>query len=153
MFRSGLAMLLAWLALPVAGADIYKWTDAQGNVHYGDKPVHGATVQPFKPMLDKNAEAHALELRRQAAEQDAHKRLQESKARESALSEEAKRAEAARIKADNCRRARANLERLQRPHMRLRKADATGQLHLLDETGRQTEIDRAQRTILENCAN
>ena len=37
MFRHGLVLLLAILALPAA-AEIYKWTDAQGKVHYGDQP-------------------------------------------------------------------------------------------------------------------
>lgn len=37
-------LLLALLVLPaVLGETLYKWVDAQGNVHYSDKPQPGAT--------------------------------------------------------------------------------------------------------------
>ena len=32
----------AFAAAPVAQADVYKWKDASGNVHYGDQPANGA---------------------------------------------------------------------------------------------------------------
>lgn len=32
-------ILFLFMALPV-NAGVYKWTDEQGNVHYGDKPVN-----------------------------------------------------------------------------------------------------------------
>lgn len=31
-------LLLTLLALPVMAAGVYRWTDAQGNVHYSDQP-------------------------------------------------------------------------------------------------------------------
>ena len=31
-------LLLILLAMPVVAADVYRWTDAQGNVHYSDLP-------------------------------------------------------------------------------------------------------------------
>lgn len=35
--RMGL-MVLLWLATPPAYADIYKWVDKDGNIHFGDRP-------------------------------------------------------------------------------------------------------------------
>ena len=32
----------AFAAAPAAQADVYKWKDASGNVHYGDQPANGA---------------------------------------------------------------------------------------------------------------
>ncbi|QIZ78311.1 DUF4124 domain-containing protein [Ferrimonas lipolytica] len=43
-------LMLLLLALP-ASAEIYKWVDADGKIHYGDKPVAGAEkVVPKEPM-------------------------------------------------------------------------------------------------------
>ena len=41
--------LMFGLALSVAaGAGVYTWTDAQGHVHYSDKPVTGAQTIDIK---------------------------------------------------------------------------------------------------------
>lgn len=46
---------LLCLALPDAHADIYRWTDASGKVHFTDKPVEGArSVNPRKPVVIRN---------------------------------------------------------------------------------------------------
>ena len=54
-------VIVLLLAAPiVAGAEIYKWTDAQGRVHFSDKPVdkNGKTeiveVKDYKPGTDEN---------------------------------------------------------------------------------------------------
>jgi len=44
-----LLLLLAMLALPLAAAaDIYRWTDAQGKVHYSDSPPPEAKAKQVK---------------------------------------------------------------------------------------------------------
>ncbi len=54
-------LIVMLLAAPmVANAEIYKWTDAQGRVHFSDKPVdkNGRTeiveVNDYKPGTDEN---------------------------------------------------------------------------------------------------
>lgn len=42
-----LAALLAFAATPAA-PQVFKWTDAQGKVHYGDKPPEDAKTQQIK---------------------------------------------------------------------------------------------------------
>ena len=37
-FMQRVFILLLFIVLPV-NAGVYKWTDEQGNVHYGDKPI------------------------------------------------------------------------------------------------------------------
>lgn len=152
MLRPGLLLLLALLAAP-AGADIYKWTDAKGDVHYGDQPPSSTTPEQFKPRTSEAAEARAVEARRQAADQAARRRLEQVKARETANKELAAHEEESRRMAENCQRARANLEMLQRANMRLSTVDAQGQTRVLDAAARQVEMERATRTISENCAN
>lgn len=41
----GLVALLAGLAMPIAGADTYKWVDKQGQVHYTDTPPAGVPYE------------------------------------------------------------------------------------------------------------
>lgn len=41
------ALLLLMLALP-AHAQVYKWTDANGTVHYSDRPQDGVVAKPLK---------------------------------------------------------------------------------------------------------
>ena len=38
MFLRRFALALALIAATAAGAQVYKWTDASGKTHYGDKP-------------------------------------------------------------------------------------------------------------------
>ena len=41
--------LLTLLVLPLAvQAQVYKWRDAAGNIHYGDQPPAGTPAQPRK---------------------------------------------------------------------------------------------------------
>ncbi len=52
------ALLLA-TTMPAAQAEIYKWTDAEGRVHFGDRPVdkkQGAAVEvrDYKPGTDES---------------------------------------------------------------------------------------------------
>ena len=152
MFRPGMFIMLALLALP-AGADIYKWTDAQGKVHYGDQPPSNIPPEPFTPRISKAAEARAMEARRQSADEAARKRIEEAKTREALAGEQAAKAEETRRRTEACQRARGNLELLQRAHMRLRTVDAHGNTRLLDAADRQVEIERAQKLMRENCAN
>lgn len=152
MLHPGIMLLLAMLAAP-AGADIYKWTDAQGEVHYGDQPPSRTTPEQFNPRTSEASEARAVEARRQAADQATRKRLEQVKTREAASKQLAANEEEVRRKAENCQRARANLEMLQRANMRLSTVDSQGQTRVLDATARQTEMERASRTISENCAN
>ena len=49
-FRLLLAVLL--IGPLSAGAEIYKWTDAQGRLHYSDKPPPGAKAKPVRVMIN-----------------------------------------------------------------------------------------------------
>lgn len=150
MLHPGVILLLALLAAP-AGAEIYKWTDAQGEIHYGDQPPSSTTPKPFHLQTSEAAEVRAAEARRQAADQAARKRLEQGKAREAASKQLAANEEEARRKAENCQRARANLEMLQRANLRLTTVDSQGQTRVLDAAARQAEMERASQAIAENC--
>ncbi len=57
-----LALLLA-LAVPAASAQIYKWVDEKGQVHYGEKPPAGSKPSAVKPPpAQSNAPARGEDL-------------------------------------------------------------------------------------------
>lgn len=43
------------LLVPSASAEIYKWVDAQGNVHFGDKPLDTKDASQAKPVELRNS--------------------------------------------------------------------------------------------------
>lgn len=151
MIRPALALLLVLLAWP-AGAEIYKWKDANGKVHYGDHPPTNTTPGQFTPRKAKEAEAQGEIARRKAADQAIRQRMEQAKAQEEEQRQLAEREAAARL-AENCQRVRNNLDMLQRPNMRLTVLDARGQEQLMDDSTRRAETERALRDLAEHCSN
>ncbi len=58
--------LLLTLAVPVASAQVYKWVDEKGRVHYGEKPPAGSKASALKPPTPpQDASAKAQDLQSQ----------------------------------------------------------------------------------------
>jgi hypothetical protein len=58
-----LVFLTCFLAIATVHADVYKWVDDQGKVHYSDAPPRGAASQKIEipmsaPPQGENAEEH-----------------------------------------------------------------------------------------------
>jgi hypothetical protein len=141
------ALLLLCLSVPLtAAAQAYKWTDATGRVHYSDQPptdrvkaVKGAPA----PAQDANAARQAL------AEKDLafkKRRADAAKAKEKAD----KDAETARVKHENCERARSTLATLDQ-NGRTYTSDSYGQRNYMSEQQRADARANAQRFMAENC--
>jgi hypothetical protein len=126
-------LLLCALLLPaLASAQIYRWTDAQGRVHFGEQPG-GSNAQP-------------VEVKPQVVERDAATREREERAQA-----QAQAAEAQAKRASECRELRNNLAQIQRG----------GRYFVGDEQGNRTyisdeELDSARSRlstrIAERCS-
>lgn len=67
--RYSFLVLLLALAVPVASAQVYKWVDEKGRVHYGEKPPAGSKSSALKPpAAPPNAPAKAQDLQSQELE-------------------------------------------------------------------------------------
>lgn len=145
----------AALAVTVGGGamanEIYKWTDEDGNVHYGDRPSD-----------TQNEELMALSYRRtdpNAVQQQIQKQADAiaagQEARDAAI-EEAKTAEAkADEAAENkkkCESYRARLQTLIESR-RLYREDENGERVYLDEQQTQDARQRVEELIAEHCAS
>jgi len=150
---SRLAIATICLAASCAFAsDVYKWTDEDGNVHYGDRPVAGSERMDI---VSRPTNPAAISARRDNAavvEPDAAPAEEQSAApEENKRPSRAERNQQRREKAENCAEAR---ERLQR-HLvarRMYRVDENGERVYYDDAEIQAAKDRAQQAVDEFCA-
>lgn len=154
MKRKQIALACAVAALIVApGApanEIYKWTDADGNVHYEDRPS-GAPTEERIDVAYRRTDNSAVQ-KRIAARVDAQAARAEEKSAAAAAEKEAAEnaaAEAERQKA--CERSRARLESYLQAR-RLYRTDAAGERVYLDDEQREEARRKAEEQIAEFCS-
>lgn len=131
---------LSALLIGVAHADIYRWTDAQGRVHYGDQPPASGAQKideppPPSPLSpeEANAQLEAIRAKREAANEDA------AKAREEKAQIDAKRQQ----RADACKTLRMQLDDMQAAR---RIRDPDGHWYSGDERiKKQQELEKSLR--------
>jgi hypothetical protein len=143
--------LLTLLLLPLAAqAQVYKWRDATGKIHYSDKPPAGTPAQGRKlgPANSVNDDMPAA--RRTAADQRLDAATRASDAKEKAASAERERAEDAQ-RDQACERARVNLQGLESGQIRFRMG-TDGEREGLDGAVRETELHEARRSVDANCS-
>ncbi len=128
---------------------IYKWIDADGNVHYEDRPSGAATEERMTltyTRTDNDAVEQRIQMRHDT--QSAH---QEAKAvaAEKARSEEDQRAEAA-AQQKQCENYRGKLETLTQAR-RLYREDENGERVYLDDSEQLEARQRTQDLVQEFC--
>ncbi|WP_457977598.1 DUF4124 domain-containing protein [Ectopseudomonas composti] len=132
-------LLIAALLPTLATAEIYRWTDEQGRVHFGQRPVAGAETVQVKP---------------QVVERDAHTREREARsqrfydARREEQQQAAVSAAAQREKRDNeCRDLRRRLAQIPEGFNYYRTDTNGERIYYSDE-----ETDTARRQLRERIA-
>src|SRR3569623_807461 len=144
--HAGRLLFLGALAVSAhAHAELYKWTDAQGKVHYTDQPP------PLKAQVIKNSTAGQADITSQAThsldakDQAYQKRRKEADA---ARAKADKDAEQARVQRENCDKARNNLSTLQNTP-RVYTPDAAGQRTYMDDAARASALANRQKAVSE----
>ena len=145
-------LLLA--AAPIAMAEVYRWVDEDGVVNYsqlkpeGQKGERATAVDTRASRLPRSAETETSS----EAEADGPKLTEaQQKMLDDLKAKEAEReAQVAEIRADNCDKSRAVLDRLTRSNRIRVRADGGGE-RVMAEDERQRRIDEAQRGIATNC--
>lgn len=129
-----------------AGAELNKWIDEQGRVHYSDRPPAGVEATPVRaapppasaPAPSKSYVEREAELRKASqsqAETSASSALQQANAE---------------IEKANCNAARQTLRSLQQEG-RIVEFDAQGERRYLEDDERQRRIAEAQADIGKSC--
>ena len=136
-----LAMGLAGgvLAGPAA-AEVYRWVDEQGKVHFGDRPPATAPAEALDldvpPAVD-GPDRGRMERQRRFLDVTEEERRREAAARREAQAERERRAE-------NCRRARDNLARVRRARYLYQGTD--GERRVYSEEERAQVSARMEQT-------
>jgi len=143
---SMLIMILCVLASAVSRAEIYKWTDEDGNTVYSEQPPTGdMEVEVITPPGKVDTERALMNLRNDKIRSE--KLLRERQAKKE---NQQQVAEAEARKEENCRRAQARLRSFAtRPTVQLEQAD--GSNVRATEEQRQEQIAIANEMISEFC--
>jgi hypothetical protein len=132
-----------------AQTELYKWTDAQGKVHYTDQPPT-LNSQTIKPSTAGQAETTSKATQSLDAKEQAYQKRR--KEAEDARNKANKEAEQARIARENCDKARKNLSTLQNANTpRVYTTDAAGQRTYMDDSARANALANSQKSVSEFC--
>ena len=149
-----IAPLLLLLSTAASAAEIYKWTDEDGNVHYGDRPdgitdtteVELVTVTSRRTNPERVQAGVAARQERDGARADA--RSEREAARQAA--DEARAAEEER--AERCVASRARLEKYV-VSRRLYRVGDDGEREYLDDSQIEEARAQAQQQVEEYCSS
>lgn len=147
---SALALALV-LSVPSLASEIYKWTDADGNVHYGDRPSGQPTEQRME-ITYKRTDGASVQARvdaqreSQAARREARAQQDED---EQTLAEQRAAEEQRQQKCENYR---AKLETMVTSR-RLYREDENGERVYLDDAQMLEARQRAEELVAEYCGS
>lgn len=143
-------MFLGSLAFAAhAQAELYKWTDAQGKVHYTDQPPT-LNSQTIKPSTAGQAETTSKATQSLDAKEQAYQKRR--KEAEDARAKADKEAEQARLARENCDKARQNLSTLQNSNTSgVYTTNAAGQRIYMDDSARASALASSQKSVSEFC--
>ncbi len=151
IYKSAIACLVMFVvsASGIAFAnDIYKWTDENGDVHYGDRPTAVMTVKHVaissSPSDPSKVQARARS--RYASEDSA----QDSASREQQGPTKDELAAQAAEKRQKCDTYKARLKKFVQSR-RLYKMDDNGERVYLDEKQAQATRERVENQVQEYC--
>lgn len=129
-----------------APAEVYKWTDAEGRVHFGDRPPQaGAETVPMPEATDSPAATpeERLEKQRKLLHAFEEERRQKRDAQEQARQEQAERQR-------NCVLARDNLQSHERASG-IYRLGPDGERIFLDEAQREQSLAQARAAVEQWC--
>jgi len=127
--------------------EIYKWTDAEGSVHYGDIPV-GMQAERLSITSKPTSNANVQAITQARADARAKQRKQEANLPAGPTPAEL-RAEAAQ-RAEQCMAHRAQLQKFLTSR-RIYRADENGERVYMDEAEMQATRERAENQVEEYC--
>ena len=143
-------LILLILASANAFAEVNKWVDNQGRVHYSDQPpppdVRG---QALRSASDTGSASGVAGGDPTFVQQEAALKRAQQAEQSDAAQAAAKQANADALKS-NCEAAQQNLRSLQ-SGARIMDINASGERYYLDDSQRQQRIDKVQQDISNLC--
>lgn len=148
--KTQFGFILFLLCTTSAHAELYKWVDAQGKIHYSDQPATGKTKSETKLEITNQPSA-TTSPENTKTWQD--KELEYKKRQASAADNEAKKlkeAQEAKTKLENCAKAKQNLSQLESITPIYTYDEKTGRRYL-NEAQRAEALTDARKSVAEWC--
>lgn len=161
-----MALLASAVNLSVIAAEVYSWTDENGNLHYGDRPPEGKNAQVISireaPLLsptesdpaagDSQADAVSdAEIGDDSDGQEAGPTQSVADARREKIAKARKERREAQAEMDSiCASHRQRLARVE-PNRRVFIEDESGQTVRMDDDKRIALVEESRDFIAENC--
>ena len=145
-----LGLVCFFICAASAHAELYKWVDEQGKIHYSDQPASGKTKSETKLEIVNQPSANTSPENTKTWQD---KELEFKKRQASAAEAEAKRlkdAQEAKTKSENCDKAKLNLTQLESIAPVYTLDPATGRRYLNDAQ-RADAIASAKKSVSEWC--
>jgi hypothetical protein len=139
--------LAVLLAAATAHAQVYRWVDEQGKVHYGERPPSGAKAAPVENRLATPPGAPAPKAAPDASQQerDFQRRRMERE------QQEAREQKAAAKARQQCERERARLAQLRNVRRIQSGVDEKGNLRYMSEAERADAIAAQEGAVARAC--
>lgn len=146
--RSLLLFICCLLSTSIAlGAGVYKWTDANGNVHYGDRPAGQDSVQM---RVSTKAGKSSSPVARAKAPVAAAASAEAADAEPTPAELRAMARKEAAERATRCQDAKDRLQRFVQSR-RLYRLDENGEREYLSEEQTLAARDKVQKKVEKNC--
>jgi hypothetical protein len=145
--------LLIILIFPtVIVGDVYKWTDEEGKIHYGDKPTTGSSTEEIK-IKDKSV--HDKELMQQNEKQKKLLKIYEEERKErNEQREEKKQIRSERIEiCEDMRKGLNYQEELFDQRAVIMEPDEEGKAVVMDRDKWAAQIEELREAVKECCNN
>lgn len=139
--------VLATVAVPCAGAaEVYKWTDEQGRVHYGDRPGQSSPQQIELKQAAPGADPTAAERQERA------RKLLDELVEERGLKREAeaKKQDEEKQRKANCALARERLDTYEHAGY-LYEQDDNGNRRVLSEEDHKLALEQSRKKVEKWC--
>lgn len=146
IFNTLLKICALWALLIPASAQVYKWVDANGRTHYGERPPQNAKAQEVETRLANPAPPAAKDGASSWKEKDLEFRGRRIQAEQAEIKQ--KQEQAAALQA--CNQARDNLAQMKSAR-RMYRLDENGARVFQDDEERQASIARLERLVAERC--
>ncbi|MDP1683491.1 MAG: DUF4124 domain-containing protein [Burkholderiales bacterium] len=139
---------LLFYAVP-ASAEMYRWVDAQGKVHYSDQPPTEKSKSSKTLNIPNQPAASAAESNKSWQEKDLDYKKRQAAASETEAKKK-KEAEDAKAKVENCDKSKKALKALEEGG-RINTYDEKGNRSVMDDAQRAKAMDDAKKAISEWC--
>ncbi len=127
---------------PLSAGAIYKWTDAQGRVHYSDRPADADSgsvkIRPAPQPPQADVQERRIRQQKLLRAFDEEREIDRQKA--------AKAREDRQLRADNCASARQNLEAYRNARY-LYDEDAGGERRILSHAERSQATEKMRQAV------